>query len=316
MPAITNTLPAQPKVKIIVDGLFVLCRNDATNEAILGVYEYSADHRFSVRICKKKYGSEDSLPINVGRGGDLVRKLDDQDEDEIKTGDIFITISKRAASIQTYHHPDLGENDFITDARDQNRISSDRETFRPDFRWVMDLEGSRFHGRELKIVPGVINRRLRINQGILHTEKYTGRKIKQAYKETGRILGKTFPEKYYYVATQLGIAIEALTETETLVISYGDESARKSITLPPPGENSYYEIYASNNCSLSQAEIDSRLSDARADSRNSDFQCYYTLIEVDAVDRYDLEIFGGTGSPNFPCDLIQLGQHSDLPQGG
>jgi hypothetical protein len=37
------------------------------------------------------------------------------------------------------------------------------------------------------------------------------------------------------------------------------------------------------------------------------------LIEVHAVDRYDLEIFGGEGSPNFPCDLIYLRQHSDLP---
>jgi hypothetical protein len=308
MPAITNTLPVKPQVKIIVDGLFVLCMNDATNEAILGVYEHSADHRFSIRISKK--GDED-LPSNVGSGGSLVRKLDDQDE--IVTGDISITVSNRPPLIQTYHHPGLFENDFITDARDESRISRDRETFRPDFRWVMDLEGSRFYGRELKVVPGVINRRLRINQGILYTEKYVARVIKQAYKETGKILGKTFPEKYYFVATQLGIAIEALRETETLMISYGDESARKSITLPPPGENSYYEIFASNNCSLSQAEIEWLLNDARAKSRLSDFYEFYNLIEVPAVDRYDLEIFGGEGSVHFPCDGIRLGQHSDLP---
>jgi hypothetical protein len=314
MPAITNTLPVQPAVKIIVDGLFVLCLNDETGEATLGVYEYSANHRFSVRISEKVNGSEDALPSNVGSGGSLVRKLDDQNE--IVTGDISITISKRAPLIQTYHHPDLVENDFITDARDESRISGDRENFRRDFRWVMDLEGSRFYGRELKVVPGVINRRVRINQGILYTEKYVARIIKQAYKETGKILGKTFPEKYYFVATQMGIAIEALRETETLVISYGNESARKLITLLPPGENSYYEIYASNNCSISNVDRECMLNDTRAELRLSDFQFYYNLIDLPAVDRLDLGITPGEGSNSFPCDMIHLGGHSDLPLGG
>jgi hypothetical protein len=311
MPAITNTLPAQPEVKIIVDGLFVLCMNDATNEATLGVYEYSADHRFSIRISKKLYGSEDALPGKVGSGGALEKKLDDQDE--IVTGDVSITISGRAPLIQLYQHPDLAEKDFIADARSTNKISENRENFRHDFRWVMDLEGSRFYGDKLKIVPGVINRRLRINQGILHTEKYMARVIKQAYKETGIILGKTFPEKFYYVATQMGIAIDALRETETLMISYGDENNRQSITLSPPSGNSYYEIYASNNCSLSKEERDRLLNDARAEYRLSDFQFYYNLIELPAVDRFDLGILGGEGSNSFPCDLIRLGQHSDLP---
>jgi len=311
MPAITNTLPSQPDVKIIVDGLFVLCMNDATDEATLGVYEYSADHRFSVRISKKMSGSEDSLPINVGRGGDLVRKLDDQDE--IVTGDISITVSERAPLIQVYHHPDLVEDDFITDATSASKISGHRENFRPDFRWVIDLEGSRFYDRELKIIPGVINRRVRINQGILHTEKYTGRSIKQAYKQTGLTLGKTFPDKFYYVADQMAIAIEALSKTETLVISYGKESNRQAITLSPPGENSYYEIFFNNNCALSKADIEWRLNDARAESRHSDFQVFHNLVEVPHHDRFDLGVIVGEGSNRFPCDLIYLGQHSDLP---
>jgi hypothetical protein len=97
------------------------------------------------------------------------------------------------------------------------------------------------------------------------------------------------------------------------MISYGDESARKSITLSPPEENSFYEIYASNNCSRSQTESDRLLTDARAEFRLSDFQFFYNLIDVHAVDRFDLGISTGGGSPNFPCDLIRLGQHSDLP---
>jgi hypothetical protein len=311
MPAINYALTAQPEVKIIVDGLFVLCMDDATNVATLGVYEYSADHRFSIRISKKAYGSEDALPINAGRGGALERKLDDQDE--IISGDISITIPERAPLIQIYHHPDLVEDDFITDATGESKISKDRENFKPDFRWVMDLEGSRFYGEELKVVPRVINRRVRINQGILHTENYAGRSIKQAYKETGIILEKTFPAKFYYVATQMAVAIEALKETESLVISYGDESTPQAITLSPPGENSYYEIYASNNCSLSKADIEWRINDAKADSRLSDFQFYYNLIDVPAVDRLDLGMLGGEGSNRFPCDLIYLGLHSDLP---
>jgi hypothetical protein len=311
MPTITNTLPAQPEVKIIIDGLFVLCMNDATSEATLGVYENSADHRFSVRISKKVYGSEDALPINLGRGGALERKLDDQNE--IVTGDISITISERAPLIQIYHHPDLVEDDFTTDATTASKISEDREKFRPDFRWIMDLEGGRFYDNKLNLVPGVINRRVRINQGILHTEKYAGRSIKQAYKETGIILGKAFPEKFYYVATQMAIAIEALRETETLMISYGDESNRQAIRLSPPGENSYYEIYARNNCSISNADREWMLNDTRAESRLSDFQLYYNLIDLPVVDRLDLGIIRGEGSNSFPCDVIRLGRHSDLP---
>jgi hypothetical protein len=308
MPAITNNLPVKPAVKIVVDGLFVLCMNGETNMATLGVYEHSADHRLTIRICKKEHGSPEALTLGIG--GDLVRNLDDQNE--IITGDISITIPGRAPNIQTYQHHELEDPDFSTDPRDlKSKVSTRRRDFEPDFRWIIDLEGERFHNRELTLVPQVINRKIRINQGVFYTENLIGRMIKQAYEATAKAQGIDITEKYYYVTTQMAIAIDAINANETLNISYGEDNNRQTITLPTPGDNSYYEICAINNCSLSNANLVRRLNDRK--TRHSDFQNWYNLIDLPVAERKELLMLPVKGSNRFPCDLILLGRHSDLP---
>jgi hypothetical protein len=303
MITITNTLPTQPAVKIVIDGLFILCLDDNAGEATLGVYEHSTDHRFSIRISEKNYGCANASTI--GRGGNLIHDLDDQNE--IVNGDIFITIPDRVSNIQLYHHSNLVDNDFYSDPTDlASKISTNQDEYEPDFRWVMDLEGPRFYDRKLQIVPGVINRVIRVNQGIFYTERFIGRTIRQAYPEAGIRLGSSFPNRSYYVATQLAIAIEVLLAGEFLDISYTDPSGPRTISLPPPAANSFYEIYASNNCSLS--EESRRMIEGDVKPRHSDFQYYYNVINLPVVDRMDLEIFlPGAGSSNFPCDFTFLG---------
>src|SRR5262249_54469611 len=103
----------------------------------------------------------------------------------------------------------------------------------------------------------------------------------------------------------------AMNANETLNITYGEDNNRQTITRPTPGDNSYYEIYASNNCSLSNADLKRRLSDRKP--RHSDFQNYYNLIDLPVAKRKEVLMLPVKGSNRFPCDLILLGRHSDLP---
>mgnify|MGYP000553067101 CR=1 FL=1 len=302
MQNITNDLPQQPEAKIIVDGLFILCVNEEKRVAEIGVYEYANEHELFVRVSKKEHGIESEL----FKGGKLIRKLDDDKHTgEIKIGDVAISMSGKPADIVAYHHPAITEESLLSDPREiSSEIALNDEEYSPDFRWIINLEGARFHGKKLEVVPGVIRRKIHISNGILYTEEWARREIKMAYETAARLAGKKADSCYYYIARRLGIAIEQIDENQTLNITYGDPQSTQMMSLSKPDEGIYYEILISNNC---------RVKDVEKKNRQSDFQNYYNVVNVPIAERIDLDILLGSGSKFAPCDLIYLGETSELP---
>lgn len=304
MKNIVNDLPKQPVAKIIVDGLFVLCIDEKTNKAVLGVYEHANQHDFFIRVSKKEHGSKTVL----FKGGKLIRKLDSKHE--IEAGDISIKLSKSAPLIMCYQHPRLTESDFVVDAtKTSSDIALKSDEYGSDFRWVIDLEGARFHGKKLDVVPGVIHRKITILNGLLHTEKFVARTITNAYQIAAKMAKKDAPPRQYFIANQLAIAIEKLDGDNTLDISYSQKDKKgtlkpKVLSLDSPEKGIYYEILISNNCSDNVS---------KHNDRQSDFQHYYNVINVPTTERFEMTVPGGQGSNRYPCDLIFLGETSELP---
>lgn len=301
MQNVTNELPRQPEAKIIVDGLFILCVNEVKRVAEIGVYEYANEHELFIRVSKKEHGVESEL----FKGGKLIRKLDDDKKTgEIKTGDIAISVSGKAGDIVAYHHPAITEESLLSDPRNlSSEVERNSEDYLPDFRWVIDLEGPRFHGKKLEIVPRVIQRKIHISNGILYTEKWARREVKMAYDAAATFAGVKVDNRYYYVARQLGIAIEQIDENQTLNITYGDPQSPQTMSLSKPDEGIYYEILISNNC---------QVKDAEKKNRQSDFQNYYNVVNVPIAERMELCFLPGSGSTRLPCDLIYLSGTSEL----
>lgn len=299
MKNIINELPQQPEAKIIVDGLFILCVNEEKRVAEIGVYEYANEHELFVRVSKKEHGVESEL----FKGGKLIRKLDDKDE--IKTGDIAISVSGRAADIAAYHHPALSEDSLLSDPRDiSSAVERNSDEYSQDFRWIIDMEGPRFHGKKLEVVPGVIRRKIHIPNGVLYTEEWARRKVKRAYQAAAMLARLNADNRYYYVARQLGIAIDTIDENQTLNIAYGETGSLQTISLSKPDEGIYYEILISNNC---------HVKDAEKKNRQTDFQNYYNVMNVPVAERLELSVIGGQGAVRIPCDLIYLGETPELP---
>lgn len=300
MQNVSNELPQQPEAKIIVDGLFILCINEEKRVAEIGVYEYANEHELFVRVSKKEHDVESEL----FKGGKLIRKLDDKDE--IRTGDIAISVSGKPADITTYHHPTLTEETImLSDPRNiSTAIERNSDEYSRDFRWVIDLEGARFHGKKLEIVPGVIRRKIHISNGILYTEQWARRKVKTAYQAAATFAGLKADNRYYYVTRQLGIAIDTIEENQTLNITYGEARSPQTLSLAKPDESIYYEILVSNNC---------QVKDPAKKNRQTDFQNYYNVLNVPIAERLELGLIGGQGTDRLPCDLIYLGGTSELP---
>lgn len=299
MQNVTNVLPELPEAKIIVDGLFILCVNEEKRVAEIGVYEYANEHELFVRVSKKEHGVESEL----FKGGKLIRKLDDKDE--IKTGDIAISVSGKPADVTAYHHPALTEESMLSDPRNiSTAIERNSDEYSQDFRWIIDLEGARFHGKKLEIVPGVIRRKIHISNGILYTEQWARRKVKMAYQAAATFAGLKADNRYYYVARQLGIAIEQINENQTLNLTFGDARSPQTLSLSKPDESIYYEILVSNNCQVNELE---------KKNRQTDFQNYYNVVNVPIAERLELGLIGGQGTDRAPCDLIYLGGTPELP---
>lgn len=299
MQNVTNELPQQPEAKIIIDGLFILCVNEEKRVAEIGVYEYANEHELFVRVSKKEHGVESEL----FKGGKLIRKLDDKDE--IRTGDIAISISGKSADVTAYHHPELTEESILSDPRNiSSAIESNSDEYSRDFRWVIDLESARFHGKKLEVVPGVIRRKIHIQNGVLYTEEWARRKVKMAYQAAATFAGLQADNRYYYVARQLGIAIDQIDENQTLNIAYGGAHSPQTLSLSKPDDGVYYEVLISNNC---------QVKDAEKKNRQTDFQNYYNVVNVPIAERLELGLIGGQGTDRLPCDLIYLGGTPELP---
>jgi hypothetical protein len=298
MQIITHALPPQPKAKIIVDGLFILCINEEARTAELGVFEYANQHEFFLRVSQKEHGTV-SEP---GADGQAVLRL--SEKDKLKTGNVSISVTNRPADITCYYHPELDTQSFWADPRNSSPISKRLAEFSPDFRWIIDLEGERFHNRKQEIVPGILQRKIHLPNGILATEQLVSRRVRSAYKQAALLAGHEIGSRYLFVTNQLAVHIQELSEGEELTLSYGTSAKPQTLALPKLETGLYHEIYISNNCPMSVGALNDRL---------SDFQHYYTVFNVPASDRLDLAMLGGSGSRAYPCDIVYLGSTPELP---
>lgn len=291
-----NTIPETPAAKIIIDGLFALCLNPKKRQLELGVYEFADEHAFSIRITKRTRETEklvgETWEIKPPRGGSHLQ-------------DISIKVADRPSDIDIYQNEALTEKVFLTDPATLKEINPEDEKYKGDFRWVIDLEGPRFHNRKLAMTPGTLTRRIRIPNGVVSTYEIGPREVKSAFPDAARLSKKTLAFKRCYVASKIAVDLVADSLEQQIVIGYSDNAPdkRNRLTLNP-SDDFYYEILLNNNCQ--------RLS---PDTRYfSDFQHYYNVFSgVSADERIDFAPFAkGTGSRLAPCDLIFLGQREEL----
>ncbi len=299
MQNITHTLPANPAAKVIVEGLFILCINEQTKTAELGVYEYANEHEFFIRVSKKPAG----IVTTPGEGGEEIIRL--SAEFEIPSGDVSIGITNSEPDVTCYHHPELTAKSFWDDPRDLNSdIFKRAAEFTPDFRWIIDLEGERFRSQKMKIIPGILQRKIRISNGILCTEKRSGREVKSAFPLAADMGGHNIGYRYLYIASKMAINIPAVADNQELILNYSEEGEPTSLSLPRLAAGSYYEILLSNNCPATSI---------KQSFKQSDFQCYYNVFDVPPSMRLDFATLSGMGTERYPCDLAFLGSTPELP---
>ncbi len=111
MKNVTNQLPTNTsRAKVIIEGLFVFCINEAKKYAEFGVYELADEHDFSIKIKKLTYDAEE--PEQVGETIELKpRGLDGH------MNHITIGVKNREADISVYQNDLLGEKIFMTDPK-------------------------------------------------------------------------------------------------------------------------------------------------------------------------------------------------------
>lgn len=291
-----NTIPETPAAKIIIDGLFAFCLNPKKRQMELGVYEFADEHTFSIRITKRTLETEklvgETWEIKPPRGSGYLQ-------------DISIKVADRPSDIDVYQNEALAEKVFLTDPATLKEINPEDEKNKRDFRWVIDLEGTRFHNRKLAMTPGTLTRRIRIPNGVVSTHEIGPREVKSAFPEAARLSKKVLAFKRCYVASKVAVDLVADSPEQQVVIGYSDNASdkRNRLTLNP-SEDFYYEILLNNNCQ-------------RPDPGTryfSDFQHYYNVFSgIAADDRIDFAPFAkGTGNKTSPCDLVFLGQHEEL----
>jgi hypothetical protein len=317
---IVNELPKKPIAKIIFEGLFVLCVNEETQQADVWIYEYANNHDFFIQVSLKKYSDD----TEAGRGGQLIKRL--EGKRELSSGDIKIAVIKynadansknnQLAPISCFQHAKISDELFVSTPLEKPEEEKMITPYSQDFRWIIDLEGRRFHKEKLEIIPGVLLRKITVPSGILYTQRLIGRNVVRAYPATKS--EKKTSHSPCYITNQLGISIEQLNRGEIFSLFYeSDEEAPHTLPLatPPPPlaedkskapSSTYYEIYISNNCPPpKEGEEDKELT-------QSDFQHYYNAFNIPAQDRLELKILEGSGHRLTPCDLIYLSQTPEI----
>lgn len=296
MPIITSSLPKTYAAKIVVEGLFVLCLNDENRTAEFGIYDYANQHEFFIRASQKEIGRDKE----AGVGGQSVIRVS-----EIRTGDVYISVEGRSPDIACYNYEKVDSSVLGTNPQISSEVIRKIGDYGPDFRWIIDLEGERFHKEPLKLVPRILKRKLVLPNGILATERLVGRKVKYAYEYAAI---KEKPERdissrFLFVTNQMAAIISEVSEGETLSLSYSVNGKPQNIALPKLDAGFYHEIYVSNNCPPSMGAQNNIL---------SDFQHYYTALDVAVYDRFDLEALLGVGTRIYPCDIAYLGSSPKL----
>ncbi|MFN0110374.1 MAG: hypothetical protein ACKVZH_16075 [Blastocatellia bacterium] len=291
-----NVLPENPTAKIIIDGLFTFCLNPQKHQMELGVYEFADEHNFSIRITKRMKETEElvgeTCNIKPPRGSSHLQ-------------DICINVENRPNDLDVYHNDSLGEEVFLSDPTTLKDINPEDDEVKRDFRWIIDLEGPRYHNRKLDRTPGTLTRRIRIPNGVVSTYEIGPREVKMAFPEAARLANRKLTFEGCYVASQVAVDLVADSPEEQIVIAYsnGTPDKRNQFILAP-SDDFYYEILLYNNCQRANP----------GDRHFSDFQHFYNAFTgVAADERIDFAPFAkGTGNRTLPCDLIFLGQHEEL----
>lgn len=285
-----NTIPEKPAAKIYLEGLFVFCFNSERRRGEIGVYEFTDEHTFSISVIKRKHKTDEII-------GEVIEVKPPRNTPHAR--DISIAVKKTQADLDIYRNDELEDSLFATDPADAGTFDPEDEKTKRDFRWVIDLEGPRFHNRKLDITPGTLERKISVLNGVVSVQEIAPRTVKQAFPKAAKT---HLNRERCYVAFQ--IAIDIVSNDKPIVISYGDDHSDTTTKISlMPDDDYYYAIYLNNNCQQ-----------LNPNKHFSDFQHYYNVFaEVLPSDRYDFEAYAdGTGDRYTPCDLIYLGQHDEL----
>lgn len=140
-------VPENPTIKIAFTGLLAFSFDEQKKNCQVGILNNVPDHSlrfkvFEVTSSKKSPGSRKKiLEINGEDNNDDIIL-------EVKRGD------GKAEAIE-----------FFTNGPFTRDESDDPQ----DFRWIVDIEGSEFHDRELAVVPGTFTPSFRVNDGLFYT---------------------------------------------------------------------------------------------------------------------------------------------------
>ena len=330
-----TSLPTNPAVRIIFDGLLVLRIDREKQEARVGVYEYANCHDLSVVVTRKRHSGSQigKPPLRLTNNEKLAVAHDKQypkthlltELDEVRdiTINIFDAGIQREPLLDTFQ-VDAGEFNHLEPLKGV-KISSN-PMYAKDFRLVMNLASEQFHNKKLQIIPDILRRDIIFQHGTIYTYEPIERNVVLMYpfalksdlaakmRKNKNKLFESFRNggKMYTIATKIAVDIEYVKSNENLVIEYRHRDINKGLLL---GANetlaltpdSYYEIYINNNCSsMEESEImPSKIKESSL--RHSDFQYYYTLLKnVTTTERLDLTPQTGTGSSKFPCDPTYL----------
>jgi len=302
-----NTTPEKLIAKVVLEGLFVFCVNPKKRRAEIGAYEFANEHTFSINIVKKM--RKNNRPIGE-------RLLIEPSSSTDHANNISIAVKNRPADLEIFKNSKLSDDIFLVDPADRGDFDPEDNNNVNDFRWVIDLEGPRYHDKKLNITPGMLERKIFIGNGALSTRQIAPRVLKYAFPKAPPI-SEQFPASEKspvserlpvidnrYVAYQVGV--DLISDGEPVVLSYSDATASKANKLRLAAHDDYYyEIHLNNICERPDQSI----------LRFSDFQHYYNVFaDTQPADRFDFEPFVDGGA-NFrsPCDVTFLGQHEELP---
>jgi hypothetical protein len=300
---ITNTLPPEDKIaRINIQGLFVLCINQADQIAQFGAYELASGHSLNLRVFETMVGPRTSPEHNPSISFDT-----------LPPGDILIDApgADPALKLQVYESSSLAESETFFKT-DNFLLQNANDTL--DYRWIANLDHPKFRqdlfrmpkNTYFKMLPGILSRKVQVSHGVLHTGDYADRFIRWAFES--HAIQHCRQEKLFKgarLASKISISVPRHRSIKSITLSIRDSSPANQYTLSlPVKRDSSYEINVTNLC---QDTV------AHNPSTNSDFQFYYNVIEVPIARRIDFSSGPVLGTIHAPCDPIFLEGTSVIP---